>query len=127
VHEALRAALAPVLADIAATTDLDVRVEEADWGSVPEQATAMIWVAGSGTGVSVILSESVVEQQVSVADQALDWVPEELGGTATNWPVCPEHPATHPLAPRVVDGAPTWVCPVSGTPVATIGALAAER
>ncbi|GAA1770344.1 hypothetical protein GCM10009795_015550 [Nocardioides hankookensis] len=124
MHVALRAALEPVLADIAATTDLLVRVEDGDWGSIPEQLTAMLWTGRSGRGVSVLVTDSLVERVVSVADQTEDWVPEEIGGTATNWPVCPEHPRSHPMAARAVDGEAWWICPVSSTTVARVGSLA---
>jgi hypothetical protein len=59
-----------------------------------------------------------------VAEMVQDWAFDELWGTTrTNWPPCPHHPTTHPLAAEVRVGAARWCCPKDGTAVAVIGTL----
>jgi hypothetical protein len=124
VHERVRSVFPAVRVDVRSTTAIDLRLEDDDWGSIPDQQTARLWAADRPVvGVYVLLSDSAIEQQVSMADQVQDWLVENIGGTATNWPVCPEHPTTHPLTARAVADTPSWVCPVTGTVVAAIGAL----
>ncbi len=47
-------------------------------------------------------------------------------GRPTNWPPCPEHPATHPLqlvAGSDVDPRPRWTCPLTGAVVTALPPL----
>jgi hypothetical protein len=71
----------------------------------------------------------VPEQIAWVADQVQEWAVEELwtAGQPTNWPPCPEHPGTHPLAPAVHGGAAEWMCPKSERVVSEIGRLPGSR
>jgi hypothetical protein len=126
MHDRLRAAIEPALRDVHSTAALVIRVEDREWADRDDQPGAFLRYAdGSGMGVSVWLPDSDLEQAVSVADQVQEFVVEGIGGTRSNWPVCPEHPMTHPLAARAVDGEAQWVCPMSGTPVAAVGSLPA--
>ncbi|GAA4720592.1 hypothetical protein [Nocardioides conyzicola] len=123
MHDALRAALTPVLDDVCTTT-LALVVEDSDWSDDVNQPSAFLRAPdGTGAGVSVWLPDPELEQRVSVADQVQEQVVESIGGTASNWPICPEHPTTHPMTARAVDGVACWVCPASGTPAARVGSL----
>ena len=63
------------------------------------------------------------ELVATVADQLQVGIIEELWPEhGSNWPVCPEHPRSHPMKAIVVDGEAVWAC-VDGTPQARIGAL----
>ena len=42
---------------------------------------------------------------------------------ADNWPPCPEHPHTHPLAAVVREGDAVWMCPATEAVVSEIGRL----
>lgn len=109
--------LEPVLADVRATTDLELKIEP--------------WLLRDGfegrtvgnTGVSWPTSASKAEAVVMAADQVQDVVVEELWGHDSNWPRCPQHPTTHPMDARVVDGAPWWTCPADGRAVVRVGEL----
>jgi hypothetical protein len=84
----------------------------------------MLWSPdGSGTGIRVELLAPEAERVAMIADQVQEWVIEELWGSApTNWPPCPNHPGSHPLAASARDVA-MWSCPADGTPVAPVGSL----
>jgi hypothetical protein len=125
VHVELARALAPVLHDLQTTGGPVPRVDDRDRADQDGVASATLWSPdGSGTGISVTLGVSRAEQVARVADQVQEWAVEELWGTApTNWPPCPHHPTTHPLAAEVRDGAARWSCPEDGTVVAVVGAL----
>jgi hypothetical protein len=72
-----------------------------------------------------MISESLPERIASVTDQVQDWAVEELGsiGGPTNWPQCPQHPDSHPLAAVVREGRAVWHCPKTGPVVSEIGQL----
>jgi hypothetical protein len=126
VHVELARALAPVLADVTTTGAPVPRVVDDGWAADAETASAMLWsAAGHGAGVSVPLGVGRPDQVARVADMVQAWVVEELWGSeqGTNWPPCPHHPGTHPLAAEVRDGAARWCCPQDGTAVAVVGAL----
>ena len=125
MHPDLVAALAPVLADLAATCRVSLDVRDEDWGS-PLGPAAMVWEPDdSGTGISIVSGEPVAEQVVSVADQVQEVAIEALWTERlpVTWPQCPLHPETHPLEAAVTEGPAIWRCPRSGTVVAHIGAL----
>ncbi|SDM75135.1 hypothetical protein SAMN04487981_102467 [Streptomyces sp. cf386] len=44
-------------------------------------------------------------------------------GVAAVWPHCPDHPDTHPLQARVVDGTAVGACPKGGAVFARVGGL----
>ncbi|GAB4080162.1 hypothetical protein GCU67_15975 [Modestobacter muralis] len=85
----------------------------------------MLWSPdGSGQGVAVSAGGPPAEQEVEVADQVQKWAVEELWGSApTNWPRCPRHPTTHPLASRLLGGVAWWICPHDGVAVSEVGRL----
>jgi hypothetical protein len=123
---ALAEALAPVLRDLESSGSVIPEVRENQWSDVEGQATAMLHSPdGSGQGVSVMAGESPVQQIASVADQVQEWAVEELCsvGRPTNWPQCPKHPSTHPLAAVVRADRAVWTCPATGRPVCEIGQL----
>lgn len=124
----LVAALEPVLRDLAAT-GLQLVVTPDDWGEVMQRTAMCRWPDGSGTGVWVLVEETLAEGVARVADQVQDLVVESLParGLPAVWPECPDHPDRHPLQARCVDGAAVWVCPREGRVVARIGGLAAPN
>jgi hypothetical protein len=129
VHNHLHRALAPVLHDLEATGAPVPRVEGSDWQDWPGAESALLWSADrSGAGVWVDTDRSDAEQVAMLADQAQDWVVEELARAgSTNWPPCPDHPDNHPLTAGVHHGTASWSCPTSGRVVSEIGRLGAGR
>jgi hypothetical protein len=123
---ALAEALPPVLRDLEDSGSVLPEILDDRWGGA-EQATAMLYSAGgSGQGVSASIADSLAERVASVADQVQEWAIEELRslGRPTNWPQCPEHPESHPLAAVVTGDRPTWACPKTGHVICEIGQLA---
>jgi hypothetical protein len=121
----LERALAPVLRDLRTTGVPEPDVRDDDWANDPTVATAMLWSAdASGAGLRVDRHAPEPDRIAMVADQVQEWVIEELWSTApTNWPPCPDHPRTHPLTAKVVNGAAMWTCPTDGSPFVPVGAL----
>lgn len=119
-------ALAPLLRDLEAAEAPLPRVEPAAWQDRPTAESAYLWAEdGSGTGIWVDTAEPPAEQLVMLADQVQDWAVEELWGQrrSTNWPVCEEHPFTHPLEPAEISGVAVWRCPTTQRPICEIGLL----
>jgi len=124
----LAAALAPVLADIRTTGAPEPRVAASDWTGDLALPAAMLWSPdGSGVGIFVRAAEDPSARTVHACEQVQDWVLEELPGPHAAWPSCPAHPASHSLAPVLVDGAGRWVCTTDRVVVAAIGELAPPR
>ena len=121
----LLAALEPVLRDLATTGGPQPRIEESDWTDDPDRPSAMVCSSPGGSlGVSVDRADSSIRRIAEAADKVQEWAIEELWPRApTNWPRCPRHPDTHPMAATVRDEAAVWICPADGQPVAPIGAL----
>jgi hypothetical protein len=92
--------------------------------SATHAAAAVRWENGSGTGISVPRHLPLAERVVQLADQFQESEVEALwnAGRAAVWPHCPRHPNTHPLKPRLEDGAAVWVCGESDV-IAPIGEL----
>lgn len=125
----LAVALEPGLRDLAVMPARS-RVEPSDWGSVPEQITAMSrWPDGSGTGVYVLATDSPAQRIAMLADQVQDATVEALPymGHPAVWPECPDHPDGHPLHAGCVDGAAVWTCPRAGRQIGETGRLGADR
>jgi hypothetical protein len=124
------ATMAPVLHDLRAAGAIvpEVRFEAME-DRGPDYVCAVIGPAGraiGSQGVWVALAQSVAERVADLADQVQEWEVEALAeaGRPATWPECPEHPASHPLAPAVAgDGGAVWRCPRSGTPAGAIGGL----
>jgi hypothetical protein len=127
VDISLTRALAPVLRDLERTGPaVPATVRDGDWSGVDGQLTGTVsGPSGSRWGVYVMAGEPAPEQIASVADQVQEWAVEELWtiGLPTNWPPCPEHPHTHPLAAVVRDGDAVWMCPATEAVVSEIGRL----
>ena len=141
--DALREALAPVLDDVVATTDIgfvvDPRpvVQSCDaWSCVilppgrtwedvtnrPEHADAL-FVPGTWESLDVRMLDPLPAVIVGVADTVQSYVlPQVWAKTGTGvWPACPVHPA-HPLWPKLDDGVAVWAC-ARGTFRVAIGDL----
>jgi len=126
VPQELADALVPVMRDLSSTSPLAPRVEPHNWAFDDSQLTAMSWWPdGSGCGISVTAGADSEEQIASLADQIQEPVVEGLPriGLPAVWPECPEHPRTHPLKAKVVDGIACWVCPRTDSRVQQIGEL----
>jgi hypothetical protein len=111
----LRAALAPVLADLAASgmTQPDIRE---DAHEEPPYPSVCAWIQGpddTGSGIRVLLGTSPADQVAYLAEQFQNWAADQLhdAGHPPEWPACPEHPdQIHRLEPEVRDGTPVWTC-----------------
>jgi hypothetical protein len=125
VDAALSEAVGPVLRDLERSGLPRPGVWDEDWGNDPGMVTAMLGRAGAAQGIWVQAGEPLAERIATVADQVQDWAVEELcsRGLPTNWPWCPDHPLTHPLAPVERDGRAVWTCPKTGRVVCEIGQL----
>ncbi|MFY9928889.1 MAG: hypothetical protein WAK82_12860 [Streptosporangiaceae bacterium] len=122
----LAEALAPVLRDLANTGAPSPVIEEEQWSDVEGQLTAMLRRPDhTGQGVFVMAGEPRLGQVAAVADQVQEWVVETqwLEGQPVAWPVCPEHPDSHPLAARRTEDRAVWACPQSGNLICDIGRL----
>lgn len=100
------------------------RIEDPDWTEDSETTSAMFWGSdGSGSGVSVLHSDSPGERIADMADRVQEGaIEDQLWRTgATNWPPCPAHPRTHPLSAATVNDQAVWVCPTGRDVVARIG------
>jgi hypothetical protein len=122
----LAQALQMVMADVRALDAPEPAVEDDDWAPDPGVASAMLrWDDGTGCGVHVCVGHPLSEHLVRLADQVQDEIVEQLCAERRPavWPECPDHPDSHPLAPTLLDGAATWVCPRGGRPIGRIGGL----
>ncbi|MGK5678508.1 hypothetical protein [Actinoplanes sp. URMC 104] len=129
MHPELTAALAPVLRELEGPGGVRLKVVDEGWENpMPGDATAVVWdPAGMGMGIRVELGRPAGEQIAHVADQVQEWAVEALWRLErpTNWPPCPHHPSTHPLAARELDGWAYWVCPAGEDPIREIGSTGA--
>ncbi|MGC4745065.1 hypothetical protein ACLQ28_05305 [Micromonospora sp. DT201] len=123
----LAAALEPILADLGQPGGVPPDLRDEPWREDPQTASAFLYASdGSGQGISIDLGLPAVTQVVALADQVQDWAVEALWslGRATNWPPCPHHPESHPLAAVVRADRAVWACPTLGTEIGEIGTLA---
>jgi hypothetical protein len=124
----LQKALAPLLADLAASglSLPDIREEAHE---EREAASVCAWIQGperTGAGIWILVDSPPAEQVAQLAEQFQNWAADELhdAGRPPDWPGCPEHPgALHRLEPEVRDGAAVWVCLESGQVIWQIGAV----
>ena len=128
----LQANLAPVLRDITATGAIVPEIrEEAHEDLGPHMVSA--WMQGpdgvTGSGLRVDMALPAAERLADIAEQVQEWEVEELAaaGRSATWPECPEHPNSHPLSPRVQDGAAVWVCPRNGRAEYPVGGVTTPR
>lgn len=115
-------ALAPILRDVAATTEVRVSIDEGGW-STDLGPSALIQTEGGRVGVYVRLEDSEAERVVAAAEKVQEAVIEELWARASNWPMCPLHRSTHPMEARVVSERAWWTCPTDQSPIALVGEL----
>jgi len=122
----LEAALTPVVADLTHGASLHPAFEDYEWPVPGMVATMLLLPDAGGAGVAISIGADRTGQVVSLADQVQVWAVEALWGAGRSpvWPVCPEHPDTHPLQAVACRGAAVWVCPVSRHVVCAIGSLA---
>lgn len=124
MHDLLTTAMAPVLADLQATGVPLPQVADTEWTDDDAATSAMLWSPQGGSGIWIRLTDGEADRIAHAAEQVQEWAIEELwASSATNWPPCPKHPDTHPLAPAVHDGVATWACPKTGDPFVAIGTL----
>lgn len=99
------------------------------WPAGWSSPSAWIYVTGGGgTGLHRYDdgAESEAEEAFRVADTAQEALLESMPavGRPTNWPPCPDHPTTNPLALTAGDDAdprPRWTCPLTGDVVGVLG------
>jgi hypothetical protein len=120
----LEAALAPVLRDVRATAGLDHTVRDETWPGAPSGSVVLLEPSGSGTGVYVS-EDDAVAQIADATEQVQEIVIEALwhARRPVSWPMCREHPTTHPLAVDIVERRVVWSCPITKTAVAEVGRL----
>jgi hypothetical protein len=124
VDPTLEIALAPVLRDLRATAGLDLTIRDETWPGAPSGSVVVLEPSGSGTGVYLSEDEPVA-QIADAAEQVQEIVIEALwhARRPVSWPMCPEHPTTHPLAVDIVEQRVVWSCPVTKTAFAEVGKL----
>ena len=122
----LAAALVPILADLARPGGVLPELRDEAWNNLPGTASAFLYAQdGSGQGISIALGRPPAQQVAELADQVQEWAVEALWtlGRPTNWPSCPRHPYSHPLAAMESHGRAVWQCPADRFEVAAIGRL----
>ncbi|MCG5467754.1 hypothetical protein LADH09A_001565 [Micromonospora sp. LAH09] len=125
-HE-LAAALEPIMSDLEGPGGVQPDLRDEPWRDDSGTASAFLYAPdGSGQGISIELGQPTVTQVVALADQVQEWAVESLWsmGRATNWPPCPHHPSSHPLAAVARAGRAVWTCPTLSTEISEIGTLA---
>jgi len=124
----LRRAVAPLLADLAASGMPlpDIREEAHE----EREASVCGWIQGpdgTGEGIWVLLGAPPAEQVAQLAEQFQNWAADLLHDAwrPPEWPACPQHPsAPHGLNPQVRDDRAVWACWQSGQVIWPIGELA---
>lgn len=89
----------------------------------------MVWLKAGGSAVGLHPPRDGGASGIAeLADQVSEAAAEALweAREPTNWPVCPDHTATHPLTPDVRGGLAVWTCPTSERTVASVGSLVGE-
>ncbi len=129
----LQASIEPILRDLRNSGAIvpDVLPEAHD-DAGPERVATWIQPPGSADtrqvgsqGIYVRVDLSAPGRIANLADQVQEWEVEELSaaGRPATWPDCPQHPNTHPLAPRARGEQAAWCCPRTGQVIGAIGAL----
>lgn len=123
-EEQLRQTIRLSLTDLAPADGLVIRFDE-----YIDTAHPTIMLCGrSGSRVGIWLDNDLPpgEALAHIAEQVQEMMVEELwaAGRSTNFPVCPEHPDSHPLKATMLGDNPWWVCPVTSNAVTRIGDLA---
>jgi hypothetical protein len=126
VHPELAAALAPILTDLGRPEGVLPEVRDEEWSDLPATASAFLYTRdGFGQGISVALGQPPHQQVAELADRVQEWAVEALWflGRPTNWPPCPRHPRSHPLAAVESRGRAVWRCPADSIEIAAVGGL----
>jgi hypothetical protein len=119
--DAARDVLAPLIADLRTTNELDLGLDPDD-----EFICMVTEPDGSGSALGFGAHTHSAEWLAATADQLQDIVIDARRsvGLPVTWPECPSHPATHPLSPVVDAGGAVWVCRQGGNVRIPIGTLA---
>ena len=120
--DSIQEALAPVLQDVAATTEVRLEVEFGTSG-VDGPWVRIGTSDGSATTFHINPAGTHAEQVAAAAEQVQEVIIEEQWARASNWPMCPRHRSTHPLEVATPAAEAWWKCPIDDAPVAPIGAL----
>jgi len=125
VDEVLIRAFAPVLRDLEGAGVSAPGFRDNEWSTDPEWlAVSLIDSRGGDQPVRVERSLPEPLLVAELADAVQEWAITELWpNVATNWPVCPHHPATHPLQASTVELVAVWMCPTYGSPIVPAGSL----
>lgn len=125
VDEVLIRAFAPVLRDLEGAGVSAPGIRDNEWSTDPEWlAVSLIDPRGGDQPVRVERSLPEPLMVAELADAVQEWAITELWpNVATNWPVCPHHPATHPLQASTVEHVAVWMCPTDGSPIVPVGSL----
>ncbi len=126
MHEELRAALTPVLDDVASTCPVEPQIVDHDWTNDPGQPSAMLRAPdGTEAGISVLAGQPTSLSVSSVAQQVQEWAVEALWGEGlpATWPMCPLHPNAHPLEAAIGNRNAVWCCPSEKKLIARIGEI----
>lgn len=124
------AALAPVLADLAATGAAALQVRHESHDDPTDDGFSALVSEADGTGyggVWIPLDASPAERVRRAADDLQEQEIEKraAAGRSAVWPECPDHPDTHPLDPALDEtDTPIWRCPRSARTITPIGQLA---
>ncbi len=125
----LRQAVAPLLADLAASGMAlpDIREEAHEEREAPSVCGWIHGPGGTGEGIWVLVDSPAAEQVAQLAEQFQHWAADQLhdAGRSPEWPACPQHPSPpRRLDPEVRDGRAAWVCRESGQAIWPVGELA---
>jgi hypothetical protein len=124
VNPDLRAAAQPVLDDLAACGVAGFRLEDDSSGDTDDQAVVGIVRGpdGSGTGITVYLSEDQPARIAEIAGVVQDIYIEDFSHRP--WPPCPKHQrGGHPLLAKVQEGEAVWSCPKGSVVTGRVGEL----
>lgn len=115
----LRTALRPVLEDLEASQPgLIESVSHGDDIWLRDPSGHRVGIPAQWRGFPDQLPLLVAEAAQEAAIEAL-W----SKGQPAIWPICPDHPDTHPLTPRSTTAGLMWTCPRSGRAVSALGQI----
>ncbi|MEU4391971.1 hypothetical protein [Kribbella sp. NPDC023855] len=119
-------ALDAVVRDLRNTGGIELDI--LDEPATDDPAYESVWLLAGRqwrTGVLAPIDMDQPRRLVHVAEQVQEFVLEELPGRGlpATWPECPDHPASHPLTPKLTKAGPSWCCPKSDATISAIGEL----
>lgn len=123
IEDEARAALAPVLRDVAATTDVKISIEHTTYDDGEPAVKVSAPPGVSAVWIRIHDYDDPQERMAIATDAIQEFVIEELWRHGSNWPVCTLHPTTHPMEVRWMSDGPCWSCPVDSSVAVDIGSL----